>query len=130
MRTDPDPETTAFNHALADADPVNELQPRWISRSELARQAKVTRAAVTQACRNSLSAACDPAGHIDLEHPAAVAYLARNTKSPRSGVAKSNSLSPEQQTAVHREVRRIVKELRVRLDAVIADALDEARFGS
>lgn len=49
---------------------------RYLGRGEFARLAGVSAPAITQACRASLAAACER-DRIDVEHPAAVAYLAR-----------------------------------------------------
>ena len=51
--------------------------PRPYTRVEFARLAKVSRAAITKACRAGLAPACI-GDRIDAEHPAAVAYLERN----------------------------------------------------
>jgi len=47
-----------------------------VSRARFAKLAGVSRAAVTKACRKSLSPACDGV-QVDAAHPAAVCYLAR-----------------------------------------------------
>lgn len=50
--------------------------PRVLSRAEFARLAKVSKVAITKACRAGLAPAC-AADRVDAEHPAAVAYLKR-----------------------------------------------------
>jgi hypothetical protein len=52
-----------------------------VSRADVARRAGVSRAAVTKAARGALSAACVGAA-VDLDHPAAAAYLSRRDGPP------------------------------------------------
>lgn len=55
---------------------------RFIPRAEFARAAGVSGAAITKACSGKLKDACGAGGRLDIDHPAAVAYLA--AKKPRT----------------------------------------------
>lgn len=54
---------------------------RLVTRSELSRIAGVSPAAITKACKNALTPACD-GSRVDLDHPATVAYLASKGRAP------------------------------------------------
>jgi hypothetical protein len=82
---------------------------RFTSRAEFARRARVSRAAVTKACRGPLAAAL--VERIDLEHPAAVAYLQRS----RAEVA--GAPPPPPLTILRREVWLAHRRLTIALAA-------------
>src|SRR5262245_49723484 len=63
---------------------------RLESRSELARIAGVSPAAITKACKGPLAAACD-GRRVDLDHPAVRAYLAATGRSAGAPTANRKS---------------------------------------
>jgi hypothetical protein len=59
-------------------------RPHPVARSEFARRAKRTPAAITQACQGPLKAACLPGGRIDASHPAVLAWAQKRKLDPAS----------------------------------------------
>src|SRR5689334_9022296 len=64
---------------------------RYIPRAEFARAAGVSAAAITKACGAKLKDACGSGGRIDIDHPAAVAYLASKAAHAAAAAASSSS---------------------------------------
>jgi hypothetical protein len=96
---------------------VNALTPpRFTSRAEFARRAGVSRAAVTKACRGPLGAAL--VEHIDLDHPAAVAYLQRSGTEVTDGAP---TLVPSR-AELAREVRTALRRLEAAIAAYVTVA--------
>ncbi len=60
---------------------TQESHRRLISRSDLARLARVSPAAITKACKGQLSPACD-GPRIDVEYPAVAKYLSDHDGAP------------------------------------------------
>jgi hypothetical protein len=67
--------------------------PVLISRAEFARRAGVSKPAITKACRHQLAAA-SVRDRIDVEHPAAAAYLAAKTGAPAPKPAPTKPTAP------------------------------------
>lgn len=64
--------------------------PRFVSRANLSRLAKVSDVAISKACKGQLAPACD-GKRIDVDHPAVVAYLkAHGRKPPKLGAVRSD----------------------------------------
>ena len=64
--------------------------PRLVSRAELARIAGVSRATVTELCKQGSLVDAVEGKHVDLDHPAARAYLERRGVSPEDVSSLAN----------------------------------------
>lgn len=74
------------------------MAQRLVTRAELARLARVSRAAITKACKGQLAAACVDK-RVDLDHPAVREYLAGKgvelpARAPTSGVDSTKKRGP------------------------------------